>query len=49
VLGEGRLQTVAHALTDGDGRVDLTVPDRVLSLLVTRDDDVVAQTAWLRF
>lgn len=49
VLGEGRLQTVAHVVTDDQGRANVVVPDRVVSLLVTRADDVVTQTAWLRF
>jgi hypothetical protein len=48
VLGEGRLDAVAHVVTDDEGMAHLAVPERVVSLLVTRADDVVAQTAWLR-
>ena len=49
ILGEGRLDALAHVVTDDDGRVRLAVPDGVISLLVARADHVVAQTAWLRF
>jgi hypothetical protein len=48
VLVQGQRHTVIPCETDAAGRVRLAVPDRVVSLLLTRGHDVVAQTAWLR-